>query len=297
MRDLGDSAGGLARIGYSSDAPIRPYASSWHPLNRTEDITMNAQIKKCLSALFLGAALVGAAAHAAPPQDLKGKNVVLVHGAFADGSSWNKVIPILEARGAHVVAVQNPLTSLRDDVAATRRAIDAQQGPVILVGHSWGGTVITEAGNDDKVKALVYVAAFAPDQGQSVADLTKDGPAPAWAPELRKDAGGFLTLSTQGMLQHFAQDLPPASARLIAATQGPWAETAISDKVSAAAWHAKPSAFVVTDLDHMIDPKLQARMAANIGATVTHVHASHVAILSQPAAVAAAIIAEAKKAE
>ncbi|AOB32834.1 hypothetical protein AKI39_21955 [Bordetella sp. H567] len=259
---------------------------------------MKTPFKKYLSALFLGSALAATAVHAAPPpQDLKGKNIVLVHGAFADGSSWNKVIPLLQARGANVVAVQNPLTSLRDDVAATRRAIDAQPGPVILVGHSWGGPVITEAGNDDKVKALVYVAAFAPDNGQSIADLTQGAPAPAWAAELRKDAGGFLTLSTDGILHQFAQDLPPASARLVAATQGAWAETAIADKVSTAAWHNKPSAFVVTDQDHMIDPRLQARMAAAIGATVTHVPASHVVMLSQPAAVAAAIAAEAKKAD
>jgi pimeloyl-ACP methyl ester carboxylesterase len=257
---------------------------------------MKHLLKKYLSALFLGSALAATVAHAAPPpQDLKGKNIVLVHGAFADGSSWSKVIPLLEARGAHVVAVQNPLSSLRDDVAATRRAIDAQQGPVILVGHSWGGPVITEAGNDDKVKALVYVSAFAPDNGQSIADLTQGLPAPAWAADLRKDSGGFLTMSTEGILRNFAQDLPPSAARLVAATQGPWAESAISDKVSTAAWHGKPSAFVVTDLDRMIDPALQAKMAANIGATVTHVRASHVGLLSQPAAVAAAIIAQAKK--
>lgn len=257
---------------------------------------MKTQLKKSLSALLLGGALAAAAAHAAPaPQDLKGKNIVLVHGAFADGSSWNKVIPLLEAHGAHVVAVQNPLTSLADDAAAARRVIDAQQGPVILVGHSWGGSVITEAGNDDKVKALVYVAALAPDNGQSVNDLMRGAPAPAWAPELRKDSGGFLTLSTNGILHQFAQDLPAASARVLAATQGPWAASALDDKVSKAAWHNKPSAFVVTDLDHMIDPAAQARMAAAIGATVTHVRSSHVAMLSHPAAVAAAIIAEAKK--
>jgi pimeloyl-ACP methyl ester carboxylesterase len=257
---------------------------------------MKTLLKKSLPALFLAGALAATTSHAAPPaQDLKGKNIVLVHGAFADGSSWNKVIPLLEARGAHVVAVQNPLSSLRDDVDAARRVIEAQQGPVILVGHSWGGVVITEAGNNDKVKALVYVAAFAPDKGQSINDMTQGAPAPAWAAQLNKDSGGFLTLSTEGILKNFAQDLPTPEARLVAATQGPAAEAIFGTKVTNAAWRGKPSAFVVADADHMIDPALQARMASNIGATVTHVRSSHVPMLSQPAAVANAIIAEAKK--
>jgi pimeloyl-ACP methyl ester carboxylesterase len=262
---------------------------------------MNTLLKKCLaSALLLGSlfALQAAhAAHAAPPQDLKGKNVVLVHGAFADGSSWDKVIPLLEARGLHVVAVQNPLSSLADDAAATKRVIDQQNGPVVLVGHSWGGVVISQAGNDDKVKALVYVAAFAPDSGQSISDMIKDKPAPAWASELRKDSAGFLTLSTDAVVHQFAQDLPPAQARIVAATQGPWFAGCSDDKVTTAAWHSKPSWFVVAGRDHMIDPRLQDAMASQIGATVTHVDASHVAMVSQPKAVAEAIIAAASKAE
>lgn len=257
---------------------------------------MNSLLKKCLaSALLLGSLFAGSAAHAAPTEDLKGRNVVLVHGAFADGSSWDKVIPLLEARGLHVVSVQNPLSSLADDAAATKRVIDQQTGPVVLVGHSWGGVVITQAGNDDKVKALVYVAAFAPDNGQSINDMLKGKPAPVWAGELRKDSAGFLTLSTNGILHDFAQDLPQAEARLVADTQGPWFAGCTDDKVTDAAWHSKPSWFVVTKADRMIDPQAQQAMASQIGATAIDVNASHVVMLSQPRVVADAIIAAAKK--
>ncbi|MFL9928593.1 alpha/beta hydrolase [Paraburkholderia sp. RL18-103-BIB-C] len=259
---------------------------------------MTTFLKKCLgSALLLGGLCMLQASHAAPPQDLKGKNVVLVHGAFADGSSWDKVIPLLEARGLHVVAVQNPLSSLADDVSATKRVIDQQAGPVILVGHSWGGVVVSEAGNDDKVKSLVYVAAFAPDSGQSIADMTKGAPAPVWASELRKDAAGYLTLSTKAVLDDFAQDLPLPEKRLIAATQAPWAAGCIEAKVTKAAWHDKPSYFVISGQDRMIDPNLQRKMAANIDAKVTRVNASHVAMVSQPKAVADAIIAASRSAQ
>lgn len=252
---------------------------------------MTSVLKKCVgSALLPGGLFTLQASHAAPPQDLKGKNVVLVHGAFADGSSWDKEIPRLEARGLHVVAVQNPLSSLADDVSATKRVIDQQTGPVILVGHSWGGVVVSEAGNDDKVKSLVYVAAAAPDSGQSIADMTKGLPAPVWASELRKDAGGYLTLSTQAVLDDFVQDLPLPQRRVIAATQEPWASGCLDEKVTKAAWHDKPSYFVVSGQDRMIDPNLQQTMAENIGATVMRVNASHVAMVSHPKAVADAII-------
>jgi pimeloyl-ACP methyl ester carboxylesterase len=251
--------------------------------------------KLVASAFLLGGFAAMPVVHAAPVHDLKGTNVVLVHGAFADGESWNKVIPLLQARGLHVVAVQNPLSSLADDVSATQRAIERQKGPVVLVGHSWGGVVISQAGNDDKVKALVYVAAFAPDNGQSINDMLKGKPAPAWASQLTKDSGGYLRLSTDAVIHDFAQDLPVAQARLVADTQGPWFAGCTDDKVTTAAWHSKPSWFVVTDKDHMIDPHLQAEMASHIGATVTHVSSSHVAMLSKPADVAAAIIAAAEK--
>src|SRR6478609_952964 len=138
------------------------------------------------------------------------RNVVIVHGAWADGSSWSKVIPLLQAKGLHVVAVQNPLTSLADDVAATKRAIALQDGPVLLVGHSYGGAVITEAGNDPKVARLVYVAAFAPGDGQSVNDLGKSCPVPPGAGAAKPDASGFLTMTPKGIAEDFAQDLSDA---------------------------------------------------------------------------------------
>jgi len=260
---------------------------------------MNTLLKKCLAAtLLLGGLLsLGAftpASAASAPDDLKGKNVVLVHGAFADGSSWDKVIPILQAKGLHVVAVQNSLKSLDDDAAATKRVIEQQNGPVILVGHSWAGAVITQAGNDDKVKALVYVAAFAPDKDQSINDILKGKPAPSWASALQKDSAGYLTLSTDAIIHDFAQDLPVAQARLVAATQGPWFAGCTDDKVTEAAWHNKPSWWVLTEKDRMIPAPLQAAMAQQIGATVVKVDASHVAMLSKPADVAAAIIAAAR---
>ncbi len=254
--------------------------------------------KVAASAMLLGGLFTLQASHAADnQQDLKGKTVVLVHGAFADGSSWDKVIPLLEARGLHVVAVQNPLSSLADDAAAAKRTIDAQTGPVVLVGHSWGGAVITEAGTDDKVKALVYVAAFAPDSGQSINEKLKGLPAPVWASELRKDSGNFLTLSEKGIDEDFAQDLTPAQKHIVFATQGPWAASATDDKITDAAWQHKPSYFVVADHDRMIDPRLQNAMADHIKATVTHANASHVAMVSQPKVVADAIIAAARSAE
>jgi pimeloyl-ACP methyl ester carboxylesterase len=256
---------------------------------------MTKLLKKFVgSALLLGGLFALQASHAAPPQDLKGKNVVLVHGAFADGSSWENVIPLLEARGAHVVAVQNPLSSLDDDVAATKRVIDQQTGPVTLVGHSWAGVVISEAGNEDKVKNLVYVAAFAPDSGQSIDDMMKGKPAPVWASELQKDSAGNLTLSTKAVLEDFAQDVPLQQRRVIAATQG---SACIGQKVTKAAWHDKPSYFVVTEQDRMIDPSLQQAMAKKIGAHVTATNASHVAMVSQPKLVADTIGAAAKAAQ
>jgi pimeloyl-ACP methyl ester carboxylesterase len=205
-------------------------------------------LKSFLSLIFL-LTLVSAVS-ADEPQT----TAVLVHGAFADGSSWSRVIPILEAKGLKVVAVQNPLSSLADDVAVMRRAIDQQTGPVVLVGHSWAGVVITEAANDPKVKALVYVAAFAPDNGQSINDLLKGFPAPKWASELQKDSSGFLRLSTDAIIHDFAQDVPVKEARLIAATQGSWFSGCADEKVDHAAWHEKPSWFVVTEKDQMINP-------------------------------------------
>jgi len=223
------------------------------------------------------------------------KTVVLVHGAFADGSSWDKVIPLLQAKGLKVVAVQNPLTSLADDVAAVKRVIDAQTGPVILVGHSWGGTVITEAGSHDKVAALVFVAAFAPDVGESTADLGKNGPPPPGAATIKPDSAGFLYLTPEGVAKNFAQDLPAAQTKLMAVTQGPIFAKAFEDKVTSAAWKNKPSWYIVAEKDRMIQPALERAMAMKINAKTTALPTSHVPMQSQPKEVAAVIIAAAGK--
>ncbi|TPN83330.1 alpha/beta hydrolase [Mesorhizobium sp. CU2] len=228
------------------------------------------------------------------PRDLSGSTVILVHGAFADGSSWSKVIPLLESRGLHVVAVQNPLSSLADDAAATKRAVDQQTGPVVLVGHSWGGAVITQAGDDPKVKALVYVAAFAPDEGQSINSMTKPFPPAPWTAKLKVDSGGYLTLPEEAIISDFAQDLPRAEAKVVAATQGPWAARCLDDTITVAAWKTKPSWYVLSGADHMIDPRFQAGMSANIKAKVVKLDSSHVAMLSHPKDVAKAIIAAAE---
>jgi pimeloyl-ACP methyl ester carboxylesterase len=208
--------------------------------------------------------------------------VILVHGAFADGSSWNKVIANLQKKSIEVVAVQNPLSSLADDVAATDRAIDAAKGPVVLVGHSWAGAVITQAGDDPKVKALVYIAALAPDAGMTANDLGKGAPLLPWqkAAVLSKD--GFLTIPEATVESEFAQDLPKSQARILAATQGPMAARAFDDKLSVAAWHDKPCWYIVSKMDHMISPDAERAMARTIKAHVTQLNSSHVSMLSHP---------------
>jgi pimeloyl-ACP methyl ester carboxylesterase len=224
------------------------------------------------------------------------KNIVLVHGAFADGSSWAKVIPILQARGYTVTAVQNPLTSFADDVAATNRALALQDGSVILVGHSWGGVVITEAGMDPKVVGLVYVAAFGPDAGEVVGDLGKPyPPPPAFAAPII-DKQGFMTLPTDAILKQFASDLPAAEARVVAATQGPVHVSAFGSKVSTAAWKTKPSWYIVSKLDGAIAPDEERFFAKRMKAATTELNTSHVPMLSQPKAVAAVIMDAAAKA-
>jgi pimeloyl-ACP methyl ester carboxylesterase len=217
-------------------------------------------------------------------------SVVIVHGAFADGSDWARVIPLLQAKGVSVTAVQNPLSSLGDDVAAAKRAIDAQPGKVVLVGHSWGGTVITQAGANDKVASLVYVAAFAPDAGQASGELGKNYPAPSGFSHIKADASGWLSLTAEGMSQHFAQDLPAAQTALMNATQGPIFAKAFEEKVTVAAWSSKPSWYIVATADRMIQPALQRDLAKKIGAKVTSVDTSHVPQQSQPEKVAAVIL-------
>jgi pimeloyl-ACP methyl ester carboxylesterase len=216
--------------------------------------------------------------------------IVMVHGAYADGSSWNKVIPLLQARGYTVVSVQNPLSSLKDDVAATNRVINLQTDPVVLVGHSWAGVVITEAGNNPKVKALVYVSGAAPDGGQSLVDAAAGfPPSPAAGTEI-KDEAGFLTLPASSISKYFAQDLTPAEQGIVTATQGPWYVGCVTDKVTKAAWHDKPSWWVIGENDHMVNPKMQEKMAVNIKAKLTKLPTGHLAMLADPKAVTNVIL-------
>jgi pimeloyl-ACP methyl ester carboxylesterase len=223
------------------------------------------------------------------PAAAKTPTVVLVHGAWADGSSWSKVIPLLQARGIRVLGVQNPLTSLADDVAATQRVLADVDGPVVLVGHSWAGTVITEAGNDPKVKALVYVAAFANKEGQSGGDLVGAYPKPPALGTVWDDGHGYLRQTEQGMIDNFAPDLPRAEARTLFVTQGPLAASTFGDKVTKAAWRTVPSWYIVSANDRVIAPQMERDLAAQMKAKTTVLASSHVSLLSHPKQVAAVI--------
>jgi pimeloyl-ACP methyl ester carboxylesterase len=216
---------------------------------------------------------------------VKTKDVILVHGAWADGSSWSKVIPLLERRGFHVTAVQLPLTSVAEDVATLQRAIELDPGPLLLVGHSYAGIVITEAGNDPKVNGLVYISAFAPDTGQSVAALNALVPKTPVMSEISLTEG-FLSLTNEGVRADFAQDLPDTEKQTLAVTQGPIAEVALGTPATAPAWRTKPSWYMVASEDRVISPKLEAMMARTIDAETITVHSSHVIMLSRPEAVA-----------
>jgi pimeloyl-ACP methyl ester carboxylesterase len=214
------------------------------------------------------------------------RNVVLVHGAWADGSSWSKILPILKAKELHVVAVQNPLSSIADDVASTTRIIDAQDGPVLLVGHSYGGAVITEAGMNPKVAGLVYIAAFAPDEGETLGGMTQEFPVTPVFGELQPMAGGYLMLSEKGVKEDFAQDLSPEDNYLVYATQGATQGAILGTPIKTAAWHTKPSWFVIASNDRTIAPKQQISTAKRMGAKTLTLASSHVPMLSQPQKVA-----------
>jgi pimeloyl-ACP methyl ester carboxylesterase len=238
---------------------------------------------------------VAAGSPGAPPA-APVKNIVLVHGAFADGSSWTKVIKLLQAKGYHVTAVQIPLTSLADDEAATHRALARQEGPVILVGHSWAGAVITELGAEPEVAGLVYEAAFAPDQGEVIGDLGKPYPPPPALAAPNVDKAGFMTLPTDAVVRHFAADLPASEAAAVAATQGPIAVSAFGAQVTTVAWKTKPSWYIVSRKDEAIAPDLERFFAKRMKATTTELDAGHLAMLSQPAAVAQVIMDAAARA-
>ncbi len=223
------------------------------------------------------------------------KSVILVHGAWADGSSWVRVIPELAAQGLAVTAVQMPLTGFAEDVATLRRALALAESPVVLVGHSYGGSVITEAGRDAKVAALVYVAAFAPAAQESAVSLGKTvDPAPMNA-ELRPDAAGFLKLTEAGVRQHFAQDLCDDEKTILFATQGPTAIASLAGVVSQPAWQSKPSWYLLASEDHAIQPDLQHTMATRMQANMVELPSSHLAMLSHPRVVAQSISVAARQ--
>jgi pimeloyl-ACP methyl ester carboxylesterase len=218
------------------------------------------------------------------------KNVVLVHGAWADGSSWSKIIPLLQAKGLHAVAVQNPLSSIADDVASTNRLINAQDGPVLLVGHSYGGAVITEAGNNPKVAGLVYVAAFAPEEGETLGGMAQKFPPTPTFGEIQPIEDGYLLLTRKGIFDFFAQDLAPAEKELVLAAQGATQGAILSTPITKAAWRSKPSWFVIASNDQAISPEQEASTAKRMGAKTLTVASSHLPMLSHPEEVANFVI-------
>jgi pimeloyl-ACP methyl ester carboxylesterase len=222
------------------------------------------------------------------------KNIVLVHGGFVDGSGWQGVYKALKKQGYNVTVVQNSTTSLADDVATTKRAITTQDGPVILVGHSYGGAVITEAGNDPRVVGLVYIAAFAPDRGESVSSLIKNPPPGAPVPPILPPVDGYLMLDKAKFPASFAGDVSPEEAAFMADSQVPWSVNALGGAVTEPAWKAKPSWYLLTTEDRMIPPDAQRQMSKRAGATVVEVKGSHAVYVSQPQAVAHIIEAAAK---
>ena len=214
------------------------------------------------------------------------KNIVLVHGGLVDGSGWEGVYNILKKDGYTVTIVQNPTISLADDVAFTKRAIAVQSGPVILVGHSYGGAVITEAGNDPKVAGLVYIAAFALDKGESVSALIKDPPPGTPAPPILPPVDGFLLLDKAKFPASFAADVSPEKAEFMADSQVPWGVNAVGGTISEPAWKVKPTWYLLTTEDKMLPPDAQRLMSKRAGATVVEVKSSHAVFLSHPQAVA-----------
>jgi len=215
--------------------------------------------------------------------------IVLVHGAWADGSSWSRVIGLLQAKGLAVVAAQLPLSGVEEDLAATKRIMGDIEGDIVLVGHSWGGVAITQAGVDPRVKALVYLSAFAPDVGETGSGLIGEHPTPPALSTIGTDSAGFVYQTSAGMVENVAPDLPVAEARVLAATQGRLAGKAFTETVIAAAWKTKPSWYVVTSEDRVVSVELQHALAGRMGATTSVLRASHMSLLSHPAEVAAVI--------
>lgn len=253
--------------------------------------TTSQNLKKAFSIAVIALGLFSSSALKA--QSPKVKNIVIVHGAFADGSGFKGVFDILTKKGYNVSVVQNPLTSLKDDVDATNRIIDRQDGPVILAGHSWGGTVITEAGNNPKVVGLVYIAAFAPDAGETTAQWASSLPA---APEngiLSPDSQGVVYFDKAKFHAGFCADVSEDLANFMYASQGPIFGRSFTDKVTTAAFRNKPSWGIVSTEDKAINPDIERNMYKRAGMKITEIKASHVVFLSQPEKVAAVIVAAA----
>ncbi|MGV6876513.1 alpha/beta fold hydrolase [Pseudochelatococcus sp. B33] len=252
-------------------------------------------IPRSLSIALMGLALSTAGA-ASPASAAEVRNVVIVHGAFADGSGWRKVSDILTAEGYRVSVVQQPLTSLQDDVAAARRVLSLQDGPTVLVGHSYGGMVISDAGDDDKVAALVYVAAFQPEKGESLAALAGSKPVAGARPDtIRATDDGYLYLDPAAFADAFAADLPRTDADFLARSQVFAAQAAFTARVGEPAWKSRPSWALVATRDQSINPDLERDMARRAGSRIREVAASHAVYAAQPGDVAA-LIAEAAKA-
>ena len=245
-----------------------------------------------LAVSMLSVLLLVTEASAQPVRQAEALNVVLVHGAWADGSSWSEVISRLQAAGLHVTAVQNPLTSLADSLAATRRALALQDGPTVLVAHSWGGTVISEVGTDPKVTALVYVAARAPDAGEDFVALSGKFPTmPVRAGVEEHD--GFTKLSETAFLDYFANGVARDKAEVLYAVQEPTAASLFNARTTAAAWHSKPSWYAVSKLDQTISPDLERFLAARMKATTVEIEAGHLSLISHPREIADLILAAA----
>src|SRR5260221_8817287 len=245
-----------------------------------------------LTAGVLTAALGGLEAHAQPAAPVEARNVVLIHGAWADGSSWAEVIPRLQAAGMKVTAVQNPLTSLADSVAATRRALALQDGPTVLAGHSWSGTVVSETGTDPKVTALVYVAARAPDAAEDFVALSGKFPTmPARAGVQEHE--GFAYLSEDAFLHYFANGVSREKAEVLYAEQEPPAASLFGERTSVAAWRSKPSWYAVSKLDQTISPDLERFLAQRMKATTVELDAGHLSLVSHAREISELILAAA----
>lgn len=248
------------------------------------------------SAAAVGITLAGAAASqasadpTASPAPIPETSVVLVHGAFAQSSSWDKVATLLRDKGIKVTEVDNPLTSLADDVSATKAVLAAQTGPVVLVGHSWGGVVIGEAGDDPKIKALVYIAAFGLDKGESIQAISAGAPPPVGIQALRPDANGNLVIDPAQFPAVFAADVPAAEAATMAAAQIPTSPSIFEAPSVVAAWHGKPTYYAISSNDLMIPPEAEAFFAKRMNATTITLAASHASMVSEPDQIAGLIL-------